>query len=226
MRLVIFDCDGTIVDSQHAIVTAMEQAFGAAGMEAPARERVLDVVGLSLIEAVGRLVPGAKRDLVASLADRYKLAFAELRARPEHHEPLFPGAREAIVSLAERDDVVLGIATGKSRRGVVALFDREGLHPYFATVQTADTHPSKPHPSMIEQAMAEAGVGREATVMVGDTTYDIEMARAAGVGAVAVSWGYHPAASLAGAGAHVIIDRYAELPPAIDRLWPAEEQAG
>jgi phosphoglycolate phosphatase len=222
MKLVLFDCDGTIVDSQHAIVAAMEQAFAASGRPAPERRAVVSVVGLSLGRAIERLAPGVDHDGVLRLAEDYKAAFAQLRARPDHDEPLFPGAREAIDALSARDDVRLGIATGKSMRGVVTLLEREGLTHHFITIQTADTHPSKPDPSMILSALEETGIAPEQAVMVGDTTFDMEMARVAQIGAIGVGWGYHPLGALGSAGAHRLIDSYAELLPAIDSLLECE----
>lgn len=218
MKLIIFDCDGTIVDSQHAIVAAMNEAFRSHGLPAPQRSAVVGVVGLSLGEAVQRLLPVDDSTVVHAVAESYKAAFAELRSRPDHEEPLFPGAREAIHRLAASPDVVLGVATGKSRRGVDVLFEREGLGAYFHTIQTADNHPSKPHPSMIERAIAETGSERGMTVMVGDTVFDVEMARYAGVGALGVAWGYHPPEVLARAGAHEVIDDYRALDGAIARV--------
>lgn len=218
MKLVIFDCDGTLVDSQHAIVAAMEQAFRASNLAPPPRPAILNVVGLSLDLAVMQLM--RVRDPVTAhpVAERYKDAFAELRARPDHDEPLFPGCRAALDALVRRDDVLLGIATGKSRRGVAAVLEREGWQKHFATIQTADGHPSKPHPSMVLKALAETGVEPDRAVMVGDTSYDIEMARAADVAALGVSWGYHPVDELREAGADLVIDDYAELSGAIDSL--------
>lgn len=215
-KLVIFDCDGTIVDSQHMIVAAMEQAFQAAGVVPPAREAVLSVVGLSLPLAVTRLLPAHEPGLIARISEDYKAAFGELRRHPELREPLYPGLRAAIVALAERDDVVLGVATGKSRRGVATLFEREGLSDFFVTIQTADTHPSKPHPSMILEAMSESGVDARQAVMIGDTTYDIEMALAAEVGAIGVTWGYHAPAVLEQSGAHALVEEGAALPGVVD----------
>src|SRR5690606_11825217 len=120
-----------------------------------------------------------------------------------------------IETLAGRGDIVLGVATGKSRRGVAALFEREGLSDLFMTIQTADDHPSKPHPSMILKAMAETGCAPAETVMVRDTTFDIEMALSAGVGAVGVDWGYHPGEALIAAGAHAVADHCQGLQLAI-----------
>ena len=219
MKLVIFDCDGTLVDSQNIIHAAMANAFAAHGLTCPPRTQVLSIVGLSLHQAVSQLMPDADSAQIVKVADSYKNAFGDLRADPAHSEPMFEGARHAIETLAARDDVMLGIATGKSRRGMRVLFEREGLTHYFATVQTADTHPSKPHPSMIAKAMIEAGTSAEQTVMIGDTTYDIDMALAAGVHAIGVDWGYHPAEALRAAGAHHIAGEYGDVVPAVDGLF-------
>ncbi|MBU2580210.1 MAG: HAD-IA family hydrolase [Alphaproteobacteria bacterium] len=220
MKLIIFDCDGTIVDSQHAIAAAMSAAFDDHGLVQPERSDVIGVVGLSLVEAVSRLLPdGADAGLADPVAQTYKRAFADLRQRSHHHEPLFPGAAETIAALAAREDYLLGVATGKSRRGVDALFEREGLAKYFVTIQTADDHPSKPHPSMIERAMSECGTERPQTIMIGDTSYDIEMACAADVAGIGVGWGYHPRDVLQRAGARAIVSDYSGLPATIARLF-------
>jgi phosphoglycolate phosphatase len=219
MKLVIFDCDGTLVDSQHIIFTAIERALGAVGLALLPRDRVLAVIGLSLPLAAERLLPGADMRTIAAVTEAYKTAFSVLRQDPAHQEPLFPGARQAIEALGRHDEVLLGLATGKSRRGVIALFERFGLDSHFATIQTADTHPSKPHPSMVLSAMAHVGAEPEDTVMIGDTTFDMEMATNAGVGAIGVAWGYHRVGALKRAGAHMIVERYDDLVPAIeDRL--------
>lgn len=217
-KLVIFDCDGTLIDSQHAIVAAMVEAFLSEGLRAPARDRIIGIVGLSLPIAVARLVPeGSELEQVDRLAEAYKAAFAARRRLPDHAEPLYAGVRATLERLAARGDVLLGIATGKSRRGVAAVLEREGLTKLFATVQTADTHPSKPHPSMILAAMDETAAAPAGTVMIGDTTYDIEMAHAAGARSIGVTWGYHPEAALRDAGAHDITADCAELERALDR---------
>ncbi len=194
MKLVIFDCDGTLVDSQHGIVASMVDAFGSEGLAAPMRTSILGVVGLSLEIAVARLMP-ADTDLarVDRMAEAYKEAFRARRLRKDHAEPLYEGMRETVEALAARGDVLLGIATGKSRRGLHAVLEREGLAQHFSTLQTADTNPSKPHPGMILTAMDETSVGPDDTVMIGDTSFDIEMALSAEVLPVGVGWGYHPA---------------------------------
>ena len=219
MKLVIFDCDGTIVDSQAGIVLSMNHAFKSLHMTPPARARTLAVVGLSLPEAFSVLAPEAEYDTRRELAERYKSAFRDLDHDPSDSEGLFPDAKDIIGALAKRGDLMLGIATGKSRRGVDRLIEAEGWHGVFSTIQTADEHPSKPHPSMIHTAMRETGVDRKDTIMIGDTTYDIDMARAANVGALGVTWGYHHKDELTDAGAHLIIDEYTEMPAALARLF-------
>jgi phosphoglycolate phosphatase len=206
LKLVVFDCDGTLVDSQHMIVAAMERAFGGFGLPAPGRTAILSVVGLSLEQAVRRLVPVANAADVTALAEAYKAAFGDLRKGKAHDEPLYPGVRETLRTLAAEQDVLLGVATGKSRRGLAAVLEREGLTDLFVTLQTADTNPSKPHPGMLLSAMAEAGAEPHRTLMVGDTTYDVGMARDAGVRAIGVGWGYHPASELEAAGAHRVME--------------------
>lgn len=218
MTLVVFDCDGTIVDSQAGIVLSMVHAFTTLGLTPPTRARTLSVVGLSLPEAFSVLAPDVDPETRVELAERYKSAFRDLNHDPAETEYLFPDAKRIIAEIAARPGYCLGVATGKSRRGVDRLFDREGWHPLFATIQTADDHPSKPHPAMLHQAMSETGASPRETVMIGDTTYDIDMARAAGCGAIGVTWGYHHEDELRESGAHIIIDDYAKLPAAIDQV--------
>lgn len=219
MKLVIFDCDGTIVDSQAGIVLSMEHAFKSLHMTPPTRAATLSVVGLSLPEAFSVLAPEAEYETRRELAEKYKNAFRELDHDPSESERLFPDCKQIIADLAARDDLMLGIATGKSRRGVDRLIANEGWAGVFATIQTADDHPSKPHPSMIHRAMMETGIDALNTIMVGDTTYDIEMARAAMVGAIGVTWGYHLREELEEAGAHVIIDDYCALPATLEQIF-------
>jgi phosphoglycolate phosphatase len=225
MRLVVFDCDGTIVDSQAGIVLSMDHAFKSLRMTPPTREQTLAVIGLSLPEAFSQLAPEAEYATRADLAERYKAAFRELDQDPSDLELLFPMAREIIVDLAGRQGSLLGMATGKSRRGVDRLFDREDWHKHFATIQTADDHPSKPHPAMLQRAMLETDVVPDRTVMVGDTAYDMAMARAAGAWAIGVTWGYHSVSELNAAGAQAIVERFEDLPQAIDDMCDAASRA-
>jgi phosphoglycolate phosphatase len=182
VNLIVFDVDGTLVDSQNLIVAAQRETFARHGLEPPNRARSLSIVGLSLTEAFTVLAgPHAP---VASLAEGYREAFARLRTDPAYHEP---------------------------QRGVSHLLARHGWDRIFATIQTADDAPSKPHPAMLLQAMAEVGGRPERSVMIGDSTFDMTMARASGMGAVGVSWGYHGIEALRGAGARVIVDTCEEL---------------
>ena len=210
IRLAVFDCDGTLVDSEVNIGTAMDVCFAEAGLAAPPRAQTRRVVGLSLFEAMQLLHPAGDDALHKRLAEDYKSCFQRLRAEGAVDEPLFDGIAEAIDTL-ERDGWVLGIATGKSDRGLELALQGHGLRRRFATLQTADRHPSKPHPSMLEQAMREAGAVAADTVMIGDTSYDIRMAHAAGVRAIGVSWGYHDADELREAGADAVAGHPGEL---------------
>ncbi|MBL8835382.1 MAG: HAD-IA family hydrolase [Alphaproteobacteria bacterium] len=209
--LVVFDCDGTLVDSQHAIVACMAAAFESEGAAAPAAGPVRRVIGLPLAECVARLGPDLDADRHERIVAAYKEHFFILRQRPDHHEPLFPGALEALDAI-ERSGARLGIATGKARRGLLAVLERHGLGSRFVTMQTGDIGPGKPHPAMLERAMEEAGCTAAETVMIGDTVFDIQMARSAGAWAVGVAWGYHEPHELAAAGAHRLVEEFAALP--------------
>ena len=222
MTLILFDVDGTLVDSQNIIVAAQRAAFAKFGLEPPSRERSLSIVGLSLFEAFADLT-GSKGP-VAGLVEAYKEAFAVLRLDPAHEEPLFPGAADCLHSLVARTEVTLGIATGKSRRGVSRLIERFGWAQIFGTIQTADDAPSKPHPEMIRRAMAETGTEPQHTLMVGDSGYDMAMARAAGALPIGVSWGFQPVAALKDAGAETIVDSYPELRHVLENLLDGHSQ--
>jgi len=217
VRLALFDCDGTLIDSQHAIVSAMAEAWRREGLAEPEPHRVRRVVGLSLVEAVARLLPEGDAALHVALAEHYKEAFAIERRAGLHGEPVFPGVR-ALLEELEREGVLMGVATGKSMRGLAAVLERHDLGRFFVTLQTADFGPGKPDPDMIFRALAEAGGAPVSTVMIGDTVYDIEMARRAGAGAIGVSWGYHEPEELLEAGAHTVVDSAEELLAAIMAL--------
>jgi phosphoglycolate phosphatase len=209
-RLIVFDCDGTLVDSQHLIIDAMRATFETCGLALPADDAVRHVVGLSLGEAIGQLVPGIGLAELEALIDGYKQTFQAMRRQPLFHEPLFEGARETLHEL-ERRGHLLAIATGKSDRGIASVLQHHALEGLFVSLQTADRHPSKPHPAMLEAAMRETGCAPHDTIMVGDTSYDMQMARAAHAHPVGVSWGYHAVAALELAGAEVIVDRFEQL---------------
>ncbi|MDX1486109.1 MAG: HAD-IA family hydrolase, partial [Alphaproteobacteria bacterium] len=203
-RLAVFDMDGTLVDSQHMIVAAMAEAFNALGLAPPSPARTRRVVGLSLGAAIASLAPGLGADQLARLEGGYRDAFFALREAGEVAEVPFEGALDALDALAGAG-WMLGIATGKSARGLHATLDRFGLGGRFVTLQTADTAPGKPAPDMLLRAMAEAGARAGATVMIGDTSFDMEMARNARVAGIGVDWGYHDAHELMAAGARQVV---------------------
>ncbi len=221
IRLVVFDCDGTLVDSQHTIIEGMRRAFEASGLTAPRAAAVRRTVGLSLGEAVAALHPEGGAADRAMLERKLRTVFAEIRRRPDRQPALFPGAAETIETLDEAGDL-LGVATGMSRRGLHDTLDRFGLRDRFVTLQTADDAPSKPHPGMLHRAMAEAGATARATVFVGDTTFDMAMAVNAGVVPIGVGWGYHGVDELRMAGARLVVDSFAGLVDAIAELRPGE----
>jgi phosphoglycolate phosphatase len=216
-RLAIFDCDGTLVDSQASICAAMDDCFAGAGLAPPTAERTRRVVGLSLPQAMAALLPEEAPARHLALAEAYKVSFQRLRRERDVHEPLYDGATDLLDAL-EADGWLLGIATGKSDRGLRLVLERHGLARRFVTLQTADRHPSKPHPSMIEQALAETGADPELSMMIGDTSYDMAMAQAAGVRAVGAAWGYHEAEELSAAGAGFVARHPAQIAALVEAM--------
>ncbi|WP_390612537.1 HAD-IA family hydrolase [Qipengyuania thermophila] len=210
MRLAVFDCDGTLVDGEAMVCQAMRAAFAGEALAPPADAAVRQVVGLSLPLAIARLAPDQTAARRSRLAERYRSAFAATRDGTAHQEPLYPGIEDLVRDL-RNSGWTLGIATGKSSRGAAATLAAHGLAGSFATVQTADHHPSKPHPSMLFAAMADAGAEPSNTVMIGDTVFDMHMAVSAGARAVGVAWGYHTRADLLAAGATAVADRAQDL---------------
>lgn len=224
MKLAIFDCDGTLVDSQNMIVAAMTVAFTGVGREPLPRAQVLSIVGLSLPLAIEHLLPDSGPAEIEAITAGYRAAFATLRADPAAGEPLFPGMGEVVNWLHGHDDVLLAIATGKSRRGVDRLLALHGFENRFVAISTADEHPSKPHPSMIMHALSDAGVEPENAVMIGDTSFDVAMANAAGVTAIGVTWGYHEPEQLIRAGAHALVRTTNELSQELSRILDLPER--
>lgn len=217
LRLVIFDVDGTLVDSQEMIFTAFTHAYTRAGLPVPPRAEALSYVGMSLEEIFPRLSPELPHDTHMDLARGYRDAYFQIReARGSAAtSPFFPGARETLDTLRAQDWTILAVATGKSKRGLDKLIAGYGLEGYFQSQQTADHHPSKPNPAMVLACLAETGVPADRAVIVGDTTFDMDMGRAAGIKTIGVSWGYHPVNELK---ADCIIDAFAALEGAIDAL--------
>lgn len=218
LRLILFDVDGTLADSQNAIASAMTHAFDGVGMAVPSHAEIISIVGLSLPLAMAALAPKTDDETQAQLVEGYKRAYMDKRLKAgAGHSPLFPGAIETLARLNAVPEYLLGVATGKSQRGLDALIASHGLD-CFVTCQVADHHPSKPHPSMVLSALHETGVDPENAVMIGDTSFDIDMGRAAGVVTIAVDWGYHPAYDL---GADHIISNFDELAPLLEQIWKA-----
>lgn len=215
MKLVIFDVDGTLIDSQAMILASMAAAYADEGLDCPPREAVLSIVGLSLPQAMARLSPQLAAERHDRLVAAYKASFTQARA--QDLAPLYPGARAVLDDLAGREDLLLGVATGKSRRGLEHVLAAHGLRGHFHTLQVADDHPSKPHPSMLRAALAETGAAR--AVMVGDTTYDMDMARNAGLPGLGVGWGYHPAGDLTASGAVAVLAGFDQMPAALEAIW-------
>lgn len=209
-RLAIFDCDGTLVDGQAEVCLAMDDAFATAGLPRPDRHAVRRIVGLSLPQAVARLAPDADKATQAAAVAAYKAAYRSRRETGALLEPLYDGVAELLEALLDAG-WLLGIATGKSERGLHACLASHRLLHHFITLQTADHHPSKPHPAMIQAALAEADIAAGSAVMIGDTAFDIEMAGRAGVGAIGVAWGYHEPDELRAAGAAGVAGDVAEL---------------
>lgn len=209
-RLAIFDCDGTLSDGQAAVCTAMVAAFAETGLPTPDLHKVRRIVGLSLPQAIARLVPDSPADIQTAAVEAYKQAFRRARMDGSLHEPLFDGVA-ALLQRLHGAGWTLGVATGKSDRGLKSTLMAHGIHPLFSTLQTADRHPSKPHPAMVEAAMAEAGADPAHTLMIGDTVYDIEAGLAAGCRAIGVAWGYHAPEELLAAGAQAVAQTPAEL---------------
>lgn len=217
LRLALFDCDGTLVDSQHTIVACMERAFETFGLDSPGAAKIRRVVGLSLHEAVERLLDDHTRRHAADITEAYVLSFRALRSGGAVNEPLFPGVPEVLREF-DKAGWLLGVVTGKSHAGLHATLEGHGLKDHFLTFQTADRAKGKPDPEMVLKAISEAGVETTATVVIGDTTYDMLMAKNAGVRAIGVGWGYHAQSELIQSGADVVISEASELLAAANHL--------
>ncbi|MDO5756677.1 MAG: HAD-IA family hydrolase [Rhodobacterales bacterium] len=218
LRLIIFDVDGTLVDSQGDIVASMHHAFGELGAPVPERAAIVGIIGLSLDVAMVRLAPDLDPREHAALVAGYKRSYMTLRTQAGAAEssPLYPGTRDMLETLAARDDLLLGVATGKSRRGLDKLLEGHGLTHMFVTQQVADYHPSKPHPAMLQAALAETGTEARDAIMIGDTTFDMDMARAAGLRGIGVEWGYHPTSDLR---CDYTLASWRDLPGCLERIW-------
>jgi phosphoglycolate phosphatase len=205
-RLAVFDCDGTLVDSGATITAALKASLLQHGFDVPPPSVSRRVIGLSLVEAMAALLPEASAEQHRALAEDYKSAFMQLRTAGQVEEPLFDGVL-ALLDELEADGWLLAVATGKSDRGLRHCLEQHDIHARFVSLQTADRHPSKPHPSMVEQAIADSGASPHTTVVVGDTSFDMAMAAAAGASGIGAGWGYHESEELIAAGAVAVAER-------------------
>ena len=204
-RLVVFDWDGTIIDSASAIARCIRDAAADLGLRVPSHEEASHVIGLGLHDALRGAVPDLPPERIGDFVARYREHFLA----SEDTMGLFGGMRELIESLSRQR--ALGIATGKSRRGLDRALDATGLKPYFRASRCADETKPKPHPAMLHELMEELAVERKDLIMIGDTSHDLEMARAAGVDALAVSYGAHAEQGLRACAPKACVSSVAEL---------------
>ena len=218
LKFVVFDCDGTLVDSAHIIVATMEVAWEREGLAPPNPADVRHQVGLPLVEAIANLHPEGHPDLHRRLADHYRDAFHDARIKSLHTEQMYAGCREVLEELAEAG-VVLGVATGKGPRGLLNSLESNGIRDFFTILKTANDGPGKPNPHILIDAMREVGAEPEDTVVIGDTIFDITMAVRANAYGIGVNWGYHPRDQLEQAGACHIAERFSDLPGQLQEIW-------
>ncbi len=211
MRLIIFDCDGTLVDSQQTIITATETALSAYDFAPPSRRDILYAVGLPIDVAMRQHVPQASDEQIVNMLDVYRDTYQQLSQQDDRGQVMFDGMHEQIVELGEMDETLLGIITMKSRRGLSRVVDAYDIRGFFQVLKSADDGPGKPAPDLMLDAMAETGMTPDQTVMVGDTSFDVMMAKAAGTMAIGVGWGYQTVEELSDSGADEIANTPTEL---------------
>lgn len=216
MSLIIFDMDGTLIDSVALIVETVTAAFDAVAEPIPTEAAIRAISGITARDAMKILAPAATPERVEEIVGSYRNQYRE-RAGVSR-EPLFAGALAALDRLQADPANILAVATGKGYRGAVTLLESHGIIGRFHSIQTPDHNRGKPDPQMIETAMAKAGVDRPRTAMIGDTVHDMRMAKAARVAAIGVAWGYHTVFELNEAGADIVIENFDQLDRAIDEL--------
>ncbi|NTF42095.1 HAD-IA family hydrolase [Rhizobium rhizogenes] len=205
MKLVLFDCDGTLIDSARLIHEVMARTFVAFGYKRPDVSATKSIIGLTLDIAIARMQGKAHVDDEAiAMTAHYKSIFPGVRDESDMQTPLFDGIKPLVETLAARDELLLGAVTGKSRRGLTHILEVNGFTPYFVVSRTADDCPSKPHPAMVTECCDETGMDPHDTIVIGDAVYDMQMAKAAGATAIGVSWGYASVEELLAAGADAI----------------------
>jgi phosphoglycolate phosphatase len=212
MKLVLFDCDGTLVDSAGLIHETMRRTFAQFGKPEPQVEDTKAIIGLTLDIAISRM-QGKEHvdDEAIEMTAYYKSLFSVVRQDLDFKEPLFPGIRALIDEIGPRQDLLIGAVTGKSRRGLNLIMETHGFDKYFVVGRTADDCPSKPHPAMVTECCDETGMRAADTLVIGDAIYDMQMAKAAGATAIGVSWGYASVEELTEAGADAIVDHPSEI---------------
>jgi phosphoglycolate phosphatase len=212
MKLVLFDCDGTLVDSASLIHEVMDRTFVAFGHERPDVSATKSIIGLTLDIAIARMLGREHADEQSvAMANHYKAIYVEVRNGQKMEMPLFDGIRPMIETIAARDELLIGAVTGKSRRGLTQVLDVHALAPHFIVSRTADDCPSKPHPAMVMECCRETGVEPRDTLVVGDAIYDMQMAKAAGARAIGVAWGYTAVKDLLASGADAIAHHPSDL---------------
>ena len=220
-KLLAFDMDGTLIDSLAAIVDASVEAFAGTPFPTPSADQVRQVVGLPLELCVEHWAPQASRTEVLELAEAYRRAFRGQRERGDISERPYTGV-EATLAALTHDEIFMAVVTGKDRRGLDSALAHHGFSRFFHSLQTPDNNPSKPAPDMVWTANRETATEARDTVVIGDTSFDIEMARNAGAFAVGVTYGNHDPSVLSRAGAHALIDSFSDLPGVLAQLSEAE----
>ncbi|CAN7527740.1 HAD-IA family hydrolase [Pararhizobium sp. LjRoot238] len=202
MKLVLFDCDGTLVDSAGLIHEVMARTFEDFGLARVSLDATKGIIGLTLDIAIARLMNQPHvDDRALAMTAHYKKIYGGVRTEMDFREPLFPGIAALIATLTARDALILGAVTGKSRRGLDQICASHGYEKTFFVSRTADDCPSKPHPAMVTECCSQAGIDLKDTIVIGDAIYDMQMAKSAGAAAIGVAWGYAPVSELIEAGA-------------------------
>lgn len=205
MKLVLFDCDGTLVDSARLIHEVMARTFVAFGHKRPDLALTKSIIGLSLDIAIARMLgkPHVDDEAVAMTA-HYKSIYVDVRGEADMDTPLFDGIKALIEALIGRKELLIGAVTGKSRRGLTQILDMHQFAQHFVVSRTADDCPSKPHPAMVTECCSETGVDPHDTIVIGDAIFDMQMAKSAGATAIGVAWGYAAVEDLLANGADAI----------------------
>lgn len=217
-RLIVFDCDGTLVDSAQIVVASIEAAWRANGLAPPSSSVIRQSIGLALERVIQSLAQDETREVHLALMEAFRDHYHANVRSDRFDEPLYDGCEAVLRELAATPDIVLGIATGKGQRGLRATLEKHGLTDLFSVLKTANDGPSKPDPTILLDATTEMGVSVWNTTMIGDTVFDMALAQRAGAHALGVAWGYHAPVELLKAGAFKVAQHYAELPGLVNAL--------